>query len=394
MNFYGIDDLGLEDVHFIENLFERKVYPKNQLILSADEAAQAFYCIEGGRVRLFQTVKEQEELISVLGQGQSFGEQTIVSEGSVYPHSVSTLEETTLLVLSRERFDFLMQERLSLGMKLILSLTRRFRETYKLETSQRSKILAFYGPKGGAGCTTMACNFAFCLSELTAKKVMLVDLNLQFGDAVSLCRESCGATLATVFSEEIVDVDLLARVTSPGEGFDLISGPAQPEEARLFNMSRWRTLLGLIVKRYDYVVLDLPSELGELVEASWDYSDFLFVVVAPSLPGLLSLNKTLRLMKRRAYPDEKLKLVLNRFDGQGGLSKEEFLRFLEYEYVVFEENGRDVLQAANRGALFVQDRPQSEISEQMKAFTRQIVTARSPVRRGGIFSTMKRLLLG
>jgi len=57
----------------------------------------------------------------------------------------------------------------------------------RMETDRRKKVsgkmLVFLGAKGGVGVTTLAGNFAVALQKESGREVVLVDLNLQLGDA-------------------------------------------------------------------------------------------------------------------------------------------------------------------------------------------------------------------
>ncbi|MEJ2736964.1 MAG: response regulator, partial [Anaerolineae bacterium] len=44
------------------------------------------------------------------------------------------------------------------------------------------KLLLIYSPKGGTGCSFVACNLAIALTQNTSKSVALLDGSLQFGD--------------------------------------------------------------------------------------------------------------------------------------------------------------------------------------------------------------------
>jgi pilus assembly protein CpaE len=70
----------------------------------------------------------------------------------------------------------------------------------KLVSSQpagQGKILAFMPCKGGSGATFLATNLGYQLAE--TKTVLLIDLNLQFGDALSFVHDGKPAsTLADV----------------------------------------------------------------------------------------------------------------------------------------------------------------------------------------------------
>jgi pilus assembly protein CpaE len=45
------------------------------------------------------------------------------------------------------------------------------------------RLLVFLGAKGGAGVTTLACNFAVALAQESGQKHLLIDLDLPLGDA-------------------------------------------------------------------------------------------------------------------------------------------------------------------------------------------------------------------
>ncbi|HZK18674.1 MAG TPA: response regulator, partial [Clostridia bacterium] len=53
-------------------------------------------------------------------------------------------------------------------------------QVYKKEKS--SKTIVFFSGKGGTGKTSIACNFAVALAQLTRQEVALIDADLQGGD--------------------------------------------------------------------------------------------------------------------------------------------------------------------------------------------------------------------
>ncbi|MBA2322658.1 MAG: response regulator, partial [Pseudonocardiales bacterium] len=58
--------------------------------------------------------------------------------------------------------------------------------TSKDGQKQPGLLYTFYSPKGGAGTTTVATNFAVVLQRLTGKKTLLVDLDLELGEIALL----------------------------------------------------------------------------------------------------------------------------------------------------------------------------------------------------------------
>jgi pilus assembly protein CpaE len=59
----------------------------------------------------------------------------------------------------------------------------RIGNTTKAQAKRDGKVLAFIACKGGSGATFLSTNFGYALAALAEKKVMLIDLHGQFGDA-------------------------------------------------------------------------------------------------------------------------------------------------------------------------------------------------------------------
>ncbi|MDX6551050.1 MAG: pilus assembly protein CpaE, partial [Gaiellales bacterium] len=53
----------------------------------------------------------------------------------------------------------------------------------KASSSIEGKVVTFFSPKGGAGKTVLACNLAATFARQQHRKTLLLDLDLQFGDA-------------------------------------------------------------------------------------------------------------------------------------------------------------------------------------------------------------------
>src|SRR5690606_34396146 len=60
---------------------------------------------------------------------------------------------------------------------------RRIEQARHGTPTTHARILAFVSCKGGSGSTFLATNLAYALAALENKRVLLIDLNLQFGDA-------------------------------------------------------------------------------------------------------------------------------------------------------------------------------------------------------------------
>ena len=57
------------------------------------------------------------------------------------------------------------------------------RSATRLPRKTGGRLLVFLGAKGGAGVTTLACNFAVSLAQESGQSTLLIDLDLPLGDA-------------------------------------------------------------------------------------------------------------------------------------------------------------------------------------------------------------------
>ncbi len=100
--FKGIPE---EKLDKIAKAVKKETFPENAVIFRQDDPGDAFYIIVSGKLRVFRKGEKGVETdLSVLGAGESFGEMALLTDK---PRSanVETLEETQLLVLTRDQFN-------------------------------------------------------------------------------------------------------------------------------------------------------------------------------------------------------------------------------------------------------------------------------------------------
>ena len=116
----------------------------------------------------------------------------------------------------------------------------------------KGKVLAFIACKGGSGATFLAANLGYVLAAEHDKRVVLIDLNLQFGDASLYISDHVPATTLADLSHEILRLDasfLASSLVQVLPNFGVLAAPDNPDRAadsppvtRLPNRSFWPTL--------------------------------------------------------------------------------------------------------------------------------------------------------
>ena len=102
--------LNPEVLKAISGIVQEVVVPPDTIIGRRGEKGKPCCLIASGSVKLFRTGKSGAEVELVrLGPGESFGEVALLSDEPI-PASLKTVEETRLIVISKDRVDPIMRE--------------------------------------------------------------------------------------------------------------------------------------------------------------------------------------------------------------------------------------------------------------------------------------------
>src|SRR5581483_7597949 len=107
------------------------------------------------------------------------------------------------------------------------------------------RVLTVFSPKGGTGKTAVATNLACALAKREGKKTLLLDLDLQFGDAaIVLGLEPDKTIYDLVVAPGELDSEKLAGYTCAHPcGLDVLPAPIRPEDAELVTEGKLARLL-------------------------------------------------------------------------------------------------------------------------------------------------------
>lgn len=185
--------------------------------------------------------------------------------------------------------------------------------------SQAHPLVAVFSPKGGVGKTTLAANLACAVADRVRGPVALVDCDLQFGDLATLLGLDPPATLYDAVRLPRLSEEALGRllVPVPGTGVHLLAAPAQPLQAEEIRAEAVLAVLDALRTSHAAVVVDTALGYTDVNVAVLDLADLLFVVATPDVVTVRATARALDLFHEGfGYPDEKIRLVLNR-EGSG-----------------------------------------------------------------------------
>jgi pilus assembly protein CpaE len=181
----------------------------------------------------------------------------------------------------------------------------------------RGKVVSLIGCKGGSGVTFLATNLAYALAEFERKKVALIDMNLQFGDAaLYLTQRRCAHSVADVTREvHRLDSALLASaMVQVTPGLHLLPAPEAPELASQVGAESIGPLLQVASADYDLVVIDAGRTLDPVTLRAMDQSDLVYVVLQLDVASLHDAKRLLRALSGLGYGKDKLRVLVNRYE--------------------------------------------------------------------------------
>src|SRR5204863_9890241 len=92
----------------------------------------------------------------------------------------------------------------------LLQAVGRLRQTRELQSRHAGQILAFISCKGGSGATFLATNLGYALGQGN-KRTIVIDLNLQFGDASLFVSGDKAAMNLGDIARQIQRLDAISR---------------------------------------------------------------------------------------------------------------------------------------------------------------------------------------
>ncbi len=217
----------------------------------------------------------------------------------------------------------------------------------------RGRVLTVFSPKGGTGKTVLSTNLAAFLAQKSGKRVLLIDLDLQFGDAAIMLGLDPERTLhELVQAPGGLDAGKLAGYTTRHRsGLDVLAAPMRPEEAELVTESKVLQLLEVARDAYDLVVVDTsPFFYGPML-AVLRPTDQLLMLCGLDVPTLKNVKLSLRTLEMLGFPSSRINLVLNRVTPKVGLTKSDVEGVLGLEVAFEIPNDPVVAPAVNSGAV-------------------------------------------
>lgn len=346
-----LKDLGVEDIKFYDDYNQGYEYIKSL----------------GNQAVVFIDIPDNQDLET----------QGIVENIKLYTPQIviTSTDYSTDNIVKAMRLgakEFLPKPLIKDDLKRVLTLLQKIEP----EEESASKIIAVYSNKGGIGKTTVAVNLAAEIARTTGDKTALVDLNLQLGDVSTFLNLNPTFDVSYVINN-LMDKkeDALSKAFEQYKNTNLyvLSDPNYIEQSVCITPQKIEKLFSALKKVFPFIVVDLSSNIDENSLKILDISDLILFTTIVNIPAIRNAQRCLNLFKSRRYPQDKVKVVLNRYMENDEIKLEDIETTLgEKVYWKIPNNYFSIMEAINKGVTVSEVSTNSNIANSFRDFAGKI----------------------
>ncbi|HWV26650.1 MAG TPA: P-loop NTPase, partial [Aeromicrobium sp.] len=236
-----------------------------------------------------------------------------------------------------------------------------------------SRTMTVFSPKGGVGKTTLSVNLAVALADMSPMEVVLVDLDLQFGDISTVLDLHPTHTLEDVFAAGTLDSLLLKTyLTVHSAGFYVLCGADSPAANDKVSGEQVIELIKLLQSQFRYVLIDTAAGLDEATLAALEVTHDAIVLSSMDMACLRSVRKAGELVAELNLMPPSRYTVVNLTDKQAGLRIKDIEAVLGVPVDFVLPRMKEVQAAANRGVPVIAEVKGSSFAKSIRALAKRI----------------------
>jgi pilus assembly protein CpaE len=264
------------------------------------------------------------------------------------------------------------QEELEAAFDRVRASRRRLSDA----TGAGGRILVITGNKGGVGATTVAVNLSVTLARSQPGKVLLVDLGRPYPDVGHfLDRDSMHTIFDLIQNQTNLDQSFMEKTIQPYEkNLAIIHGISDFNDQDSIHLEGLRKVFTILKAHYRWVVVDLSHWLDDLFLQVITDSDLVLMLVELTVPDLRNLGHLWPLLRNWIPVQDRVKLVVNRYDRGNGLTTGNLEQVLKQKaYCTLPSDYQNVSEAINRGVALADVAPKSRLCTSLEGLVQQLL---------------------
>jgi pilus assembly protein CpaE len=218
--------------------------------------------------------------------------------------------------------DFLIQPFTADQLDAAFGKLARAQPAAEAPAKEPSKIVAVMPAKGACGATTVASNLAFHWKRIGGQRILLADLDPLTGNLSFLLKvKSSYSFLDALQRSSELDQDLWNTMVQPVHGVDVLLAP-ELMMGNSHELTDPSPILEFARHAYDVIILDTSGVYGDWNLNVARMASELLLVTTNELPALQAAQRALSYLDTNRIGRWKVRLVVNRYLRDVGLSRD------------------------------------------------------------------------
>jgi pilus assembly protein CpaE len=180
----------------------------------------------------------------------------------------------------------------------------------------QGRCICVTNSSGGAGATSIACNLALEIGQLSDVECALMDLDVQFGDAaLNFDIEPKYSLFDLVHAGADLDRTILTGcLTKLPCKVSLLTRPHTIEQSESVTPEVIHRVIELLTSTHENVVIDVARHLDPTTFVGFKHADLILIVCQLLVPSVRNAHRLYDTLVRTGLPPDRVEVVVNRFD--------------------------------------------------------------------------------
>ncbi|UUZ75866.1 AAA family ATPase [Polaromonas sp. P1(28)-13] len=209
------------------------------------------------------------------------------------------------------------------------------------------------------------------------KRVLVIDLNLYFGDAalyITTDHKPSASVVDMALQAGRLDAMLLESSVLRTQGnVHILPAPELPGQLEAVTPDALDAIILQARMEYDFVMLDMSRTLDPMAVKALDLADRIYMTLQLSLPAIQGVKRLATVFHGLGYASSKLSVVVNRFDKGGVIRLEELERAANVSVKRTVPNSEEAVAASvNQGVPLIQLAPRDPVARVLQEWAQEL----------------------
>jgi pilus assembly protein CpaE len=253
-------------------------------------------------------------------------------------------------------------------LKTALEHVQKLSKSRRESGKNQGMTISVFSCKGGVGATSVVTNLGVTLAQESGAKTVLFDLSFHMGDVALMFDQTPKFSLMDAVVDDALDESKLKSVvTKHNSGVDVLTCVTSPEMSAEITSDLLVEVINALAKIYDHVIIDVGRHLDDRTVDALMLADVVFLMASQDIVTIRNASRYLDIFDRLEIPEDKIRLVVNRYHKRSRVSLRDLESALRLEtFWAIPNDYQPMSRAIDSGLPTVVEAPKSKVAQSYK----------------------------